>query len=105
MTFLISYRTLHDVYILDYFQGAGNLSFNAVSGSSIQILASLAADHFIKVLEVEGNTLYTHTHTKFDSNSTPLLSIVFWNNKTIFIMYSIYYYSEFYYINIDINIL
>ncbi|KAJ9595704.1 hypothetical protein L9F63_013117, partial [Diploptera punctata] len=34
-------------------QGAGNLSYNAVTGSSVQRLASVAADHFIKVLDVE----------------------------------------------------
>lgn len=34
-------------------QGAGNLSFNSVSGSSIQKLATFAADQFIKVLGIE----------------------------------------------------
>ncbi|XP_049938173.1 eIF-2-alpha kinase activator GCN1 [Schistocerca serialis cubense] len=34
-------------------QGAGNLSYNAVTGSSVHLLASQAADHFIKVLDVE----------------------------------------------------
>jgi hypothetical protein len=36
------------------FQGAGSLSYNAVTGSSVQRLATVAADHFIKVLDSEG---------------------------------------------------
>ncbi|KAJ4427091.1 hypothetical protein ANN_24706 [Periplaneta americana] len=34
-------------------EGAGNLSYNVVTGSSVQRLATIAADHFIKVLESE----------------------------------------------------
>ncbi|KAE8739724.1 hypothetical protein FOCC_FOCC014768 [Frankliniella occidentalis] len=34
-------------------QGAGNLSYNTVAGSSVQRLATLAAEQFIKVLGVE----------------------------------------------------
>ncbi|KAL1132575.1 hypothetical protein AAG570_010527, partial [Ranatra chinensis] len=40
----------HKISIL---QGIGNLSYNAVTGSSIQSLAQSAAEHFIKILEVE----------------------------------------------------
>nr|CAD7392316.1 unnamed protein product [Timema cristinae] len=40
----------HKISVLD---GAGNLSYNAVTGSSVQKLASSAADHFIKVLDTE----------------------------------------------------
>lgn len=39
---------------LIFFQGAGNLSFNAVGGSSVQKLATFAAEQFIKVLGIEG---------------------------------------------------
>jgi hypothetical protein len=38
-------------------QGAGSLSCNAVTGSSVQRLATIAADHFIKVLDVEGENI------------------------------------------------
>jgi hypothetical protein len=37
-----------------YFQGAGSVSCNAVTGSSVQTLATVAALHFIKVLDIEG---------------------------------------------------
>ncbi|KAG8223949.1 hypothetical protein J437_LFUL003757 [Ladona fulva] len=40
----------HKISVL---QGAGNLSFNGVTGSSVHKLASSAADHFIKVLQTE----------------------------------------------------
>ncbi|XP_066998088.2 stalled ribosome sensor GCN1 [Anabrus simplex] len=40
----------HKISVL---QGAGNLSHNAVTGSSVQKLASIAADHFICVLNSE----------------------------------------------------
>lgn len=38
-------------------QGAGSLSYNAVTGSSVQRLATVATDHFIKVLDVEGEII------------------------------------------------
>lgn len=34
-------------------QGAGNLSYNIVSGSSLQQLCSTVVEHFVKVLQVE----------------------------------------------------
>ncbi|KAJ1530782.1 hypothetical protein ONE63_005633 [Megalurothrips usitatus] len=34
-------------------QGAGNLSYNAAAGSSVQKLSTFAADHFLKVLNIE----------------------------------------------------
>ncbi|RZF42658.1 hypothetical protein LSTR_LSTR001453 [Laodelphax striatellus] len=40
----------HKISILE---GAGNLSYNALSGTSVQSVAMVAADHFIKVLEIE----------------------------------------------------
>ncbi|XP_039292554.1 eIF-2-alpha kinase activator GCN1 [Nilaparvata lugens] len=40
----------HKISILE---GAGNLSYNALSGTSVQSVALVAADHFIKVLEIE----------------------------------------------------
>ena len=40
----------HKISVL---QGAGNLSFNAVSGSSVQKLAEIACGHFIEVLKTE----------------------------------------------------
>ncbi|XP_058803320.1 stalled ribosome sensor GCN1 isoform X2 [Phymastichus coffea] len=40
----------HKISVL---QGAGNLSFNAVSGSSVQTLAETACKHFIEVLKTE----------------------------------------------------
>lgn len=40
----------HKISVL---QGAGNLSFNAVSGSSVQKLAEVACGHFIEVLKTE----------------------------------------------------
>lgn len=49
--------------VLDYWkgcvfcQGAGSLSYNAVTGSSVQRLATVAADHFIKVLDIEGEKI------------------------------------------------
>ncbi|XP_012138450.2 lethal (3) 80Fj isoform X1 [Megachile rotundata] len=42
--------TTHKISVL---QGAGNLSYNAASGSSVQRLAETACEHFIKVLETE----------------------------------------------------
>ncbi|XP_011149210.1 eIF-2-alpha kinase activator GCN1 [Harpegnathos saltator] len=40
----------HKISVL---QGAGNLSYNAASGSSVQKLAETACEHFVKVLETE----------------------------------------------------
>lgn len=40
----------HKISVL---QGAGNLSFNAISGSSMQTLAETACKHFIEVLKTE----------------------------------------------------
>ncbi|XP_033358048.1 eIF-2-alpha kinase activator GCN1 [Bombus vosnesenskii] len=40
----------HKISVL---QGAGNLSYNAASGSSVEKLAETACEHFIKVLETE----------------------------------------------------
>jgi hypothetical protein len=39
------------------FQGIGNLSTSAVTGSSVHQLACIAADNFIKVLDTEGETM------------------------------------------------
>ncbi|XP_011647093.1 eIF-2-alpha kinase activator GCN1 [Pogonomyrmex barbatus] len=40
----------HKISVL---QGAGNLSYNVASGSSVQKLAETACEHFVKVLETE----------------------------------------------------
>ncbi|GAB1860935.1 Translational activator GCN1 [Camponotus japonicus] len=41
---------IHKISVL---QGAGNLSYNVASGSSVQKLAETACEHFVKVLETE----------------------------------------------------
>jgi hypothetical protein len=46
-------------------QGAGSLSYNAVTGSSVQRLATVAADHFIKVLDIEGEKISVINFLKF----------------------------------------
>ncbi|KAM0733122.1 Stalled ribosome sensor GCN1 [Formica fusca] len=40
-------------YKISVLQGAGNLSYNVASGSSVQKLAETACEHFVKVLETE----------------------------------------------------
>ncbi|XP_046621828.1 eIF-2-alpha kinase activator GCN1 isoform X1 [Neodiprion virginianus] len=59
----------HKISVL---QGAGNLSYNAVSGSNIQKLAETACTHFIKVLDTE-----VHEKTLIHA----LEMMVLWCNK------------------------
>jgi hypothetical protein len=46
-------------------QGAGSLSYNVVTGSSVQRLATVAADHFVKVLDIEGEKISVFNFLKF----------------------------------------
>lgn len=39
--------------MFQFIQGAGNFSFNGVTGSSLQQVSQTAVNHFIKVLEIE----------------------------------------------------
>ncbi|KAI4488580.1 hypothetical protein M0802_011470 [Mischocyttarus mexicanus] len=59
----------HKISVL---QGAGNLSYNAASGSSVQRLAETACEHFIKVLETE-------VHEKTLIHALDMMAL--WSNK------------------------
>ena len=59
----------HKISVL---QGAGNLSYNAASGSSVQRLAETACEHFIKVLESE-------VHEKTLIHALEMMAL--WTNK------------------------
>ncbi|KAF7417549.1 hypothetical protein HZH68_000202 [Vespula germanica] len=59
----------HKISVL---QGAGNLSYNAASGSSVQRLAETACEHFIKVLETE-------VHEKTLIHALEMMAL--WSNK------------------------
>ncbi|XP_076236761.1 lethal (3) 80Fj [Calliopsis andreniformis] len=61
--------TTHKISVL---QGAGNLSYNAASGSSVQRLAETACEHFIKVIETE-------VHEKTLIHALEMMSL--WTNK------------------------
>ncbi|XP_046688091.1 eIF-2-alpha kinase activator GCN1-like [Homalodisca vitripennis] len=70
-------------------QGAGNLSYNAVTGSSVQILAISAAEHFIKVLEIEAHEktliqaleMWSLWCAKFTNQTPP--KVISWLSKGI----------------------
>lgn len=59
----------HKISVL---QGAGNLSYNAASGSSVERLAETACEHFIKVLETE-------VHEKTLIHALEMMAL--WTNK------------------------
>ncbi|XP_043511247.1 eIF-2-alpha kinase activator GCN1 [Frieseomelitta varia] len=59
----------HKISVL---QGAGNLSYNAASGSSVERLAETACEHFIKVLETE-------VHEKTLIHALEMMAL--WSNK------------------------
>ncbi|XP_043262082.1 eIF-2-alpha kinase activator GCN1 [Colletes gigas] len=59
-------------YKISVLQGAGNLSYNAASGSSVQRLAETACEHFIKVLETE-------VHEKTLIHALEMMAL--WSNK------------------------
>ncbi|XP_076383364.1 lethal (3) 80Fj [Megalopta genalis] len=61
----------HKISVL---QGAGNLSYNAASGSGIQRLAEIACKHFIKVLESE-------VHEKTLIHALEMMTL--WSNKFV----------------------
>ncbi|CAL7933790.1 unnamed protein product [Xylocopa violacea] len=59
----------HKISVL---QGAGNLSYNAASGSTVERLAETACEHFIKVLETE-------VHEKTLIHALEMMAL--WSNK------------------------
>ncbi|XP_017884303.1 eIF-2-alpha kinase activator GCN1 [Ceratina calcarata] len=61
----------HKISVL---QGAGNLSYNAASGSSVERLAETACEHFIKVLETE-------VHEKTLIHALEMMAL--WSNKFV----------------------
>nr|XP_031848654.1 eIF-2-alpha kinase activator GCN1 isoform X2 [Nomia melanderi] len=61
----------HKISVL---QGAGNLSYNAASGSGVQRLAETACKHFIKVLESE-------VHEKTLIHALEMMAL--WSNKFV----------------------
>lgn len=61
----------HKISVL---QGAGNLSYNSVSGSSVEKLASIASEYFINILKTE-------VHEKTLCHGIEMLTL--WSNKFV----------------------